>query len=371
MKRTVAKFLQIYNEPMFPFKSLAFAAAEVGLLDSTSTPGETFLENNNISPGFSREIIQASTRVNYGQNLGLIHGLEAIVCMATDGAVSVEGGNWRIFEGMLMASGADIRLNNAVTSIDRNANGTLTLTSVANDSNKEKHVFDEVVIAGPLQYSNLTMNTPLQHTPDKIPYVTLHVTLFSSPHRLSPKAFNLTEDNLPETILTTLPKETNLGSDRDGVGTPGFWSISTLQTVRSPANNNGEKHYVYKIFSPKRPSASFVAGLLDIDIDESGDSTSEGADTSSSIEDLSKEDISWFHEKIWNPYPFLYPRVTFEDSSLAPNIWYTGGIESFISTMETSALMGRNVAALMERSWGGVGMEDDAGGNSEGFKTEL
>ena len=36
---------------------------------------------------------------------------------------------------------------------------------------------------------------------------------------------------------------------------------------------------------------------------------------------------------------------------LAPGLWYTGGIESFISTMETSALMGKNVAALMVQSW--------------------
>jgi prenylcysteine oxidase/farnesylcysteine lyase len=47
----------------------------------------------------------------------------------------------------------------------------------------------------------------------------------------------------------------------------------------------------------------------------------------------------------------LYPRVTFEETLLAPGVWYTGGIESFISTMETSALMGRNVAALMVQSW--------------------
>jgi prenylcysteine oxidase/farnesylcysteine lyase len=38
-----------------------------------------------------------------------------------------------------------------------------------------------------------------------------------------------------------------------------------------------------------------------------------------------------------------------------PRVWYTGGIESFISTMETSALMGRNVASLMFQSWQKMG----------------
>lgn len=39
--------------------------------------------------------------------------------------------------------------------------------------------------------------------------------------------------------------------------------------------------------------------------------------------------------------------MTFEEIELAPGIFYTSGIESFISTMETSALMGKNVARLV------------------------
>jgi prenylcysteine oxidase/farnesylcysteine lyase len=39
--------------------------------------------------------------------------------------------------------------------------------------------------------------------------------------------------------------------------------------------------------------------------------------------------------------------VTFEDPELARGFYYTSGIESFISTMETSALMGMNVAQLV------------------------
>lgn len=41
------------------------------------------------------------------------------------------------------------------------------------------------------------------------------------------------------------------------------------------------------------------------------------------------------------------PRVTFEELELAMGFYYTSGIESFISTMETSALMGMNVAQLI------------------------
>lgn len=350
MKNTVKKFLRLYEEPMFPFQSLSEASEAVGLLDATTSPGEGFLQTNGISPDFGQEVIQASTRVNYGQNLPLIHGLETMVCMAAEGAVSIDGGNWRIFDGMLKSSAADVRLNTSVTSVERNnADGTLTVKSVSEDHTNQNqehssNVFDEVVIAGPLQYSGISINPPLEHTPDEIPYVTLHVTLFSSPHKLAPQYFGLgPNEQTPETILTTLPKGTNLGSAKAGVGPAGFWSISTLRTVKTSDN---QRHYVYKVFSPERLTAEFVAQILEIQ-------NATSVDSESTISELPKDDISWFHEKIWHPYPFLYPRVTFEEPGIAPNVWYTGGIESFISTMETSSLMGKNVAALMVKSWKG------------------
>lgn len=354
---------------MFPFRSLSSAVEALGLLNATASPGEVFLEKNGVSSDFAREVIQASTRVNYGQNLPLIHGLEAMVCMAAEGAVAIEGGNWRIFDGMLKSSGADVRLNNTVSSIERNPDSTLTVKSKPTSTSTSKqqentHIFDEVVVAGPLQYSDISISPPLDHTPDEIPYVKLHVTLFSSPHRISPGFFGLSpKDQTPETILTTLPKGLNLGPSKEGVGPAGFWSISTLQTVNVPSSSSSssssenegqqQKHYVYKIFSPERPTADFISQILGLqDTDTNSQST---------IADLPKSDISWFHEKIWNPYPFLYPRVTFEEPNVSPNIWYTGGIESFISTMETSSLMGRNVAALMVESWSGSGLEKEKG----------
>ena len=39
--------------------------------------------------------------------------------------------------------------------------------------------------------------------------------------------------------------------------------------------------------------------------------------------------------------------MAFEDVQLSRNVWYTGGMDNFISTMETNALMGKNVARLI------------------------
>ena len=357
VKSVVGKFLRLYEGPLFPFSSLTEAAIAVDLINATASSGDAFLQANNIDSLFAREIIQASTRVNYGQNMPLIHGLESIVCMATDGAVSIEGGNWRIFDGALRASGANIIVNTTATDILRNDDGTVRVSSKLNTAASSEHeVFDEVVIAGPLQYSGISISPPLKSTPDEIPYVNLHVTLFASPHRISPKYFGLKDSNAraPETILTTLPEGLDLGTSPNGVGPSGFWSISTLRRMKHSvegSEENTQQHYVYKIFSPERPTAEFIAQILGLESETVGSNTTIG--------DLPTSDISWFHEKLWNPYPLLYPRVTFEETLLAPGVWYTGGIESFISTMETSALMGRNVATLIFHSWQKQGAQTD------------
>ncbi|KAJ5808499.1 Prenylcysteine oxidase [Penicillium riverlandense] len=350
VKKVVGRFLHLYEEPLFPFESLSEVAEMVGLLDVTSVTGEHFLGANGISELFAREIIQASTRVNYGQNLVLIHGLESMVCMATDGAIAVEGGNWRIFDGALKAAGAAVRVNTSVTAIQRDdEKGIVQITSSSNSRKSHTEDFDEVVIAAPFQYSGISVSPSLPRPPDEIPFVNLYVTLFASPHRISPQFFGLDgpDAQVPETILTTLPNgKSTSGFGSEGAGPAGFWSISTLRTVtRSTRLENGsdvqQDHYVYKIFSPERPTAQFIAQILGL----------EQTDLQKTIADLPRTDISWFHEKFWNPYPLLYPRVTFEETRLAPRVWYTGGIESFISTMETSALMGRNVATLMLQLW--------------------
>ena len=66
---------------------------------------------------------------------------------------------------------------------------------------------------------------------------------------------------------------------------------------------------------------------------------------------MNEKDVTWMYRKVWNSYPYELPRVTFESLKLDEGLWYTSGIESFISTMETSALMGKNVARLVVDGW--------------------
>lgn len=339
MKATVNKFLLMYAPPFFPFASIGEVVRAIGLT-AVSTPSQSFLEENSIYAPFSSDIIQASTRVNYAQNLNQIHGLEAMVCMAADGAMSVHGGNWQIFDRMLKSSSNNVQLDTKVTDISLTEDGeTYTVKSTSlTDSAPESAViantdtFDVVIIATPLQFSNITINPPPSiYQPSPIPYVTLYVTLFTSPQFFDPESFNLSPGStLPTVVLTTLPK--------GGLDPPHFFSISTLRSITNPNVDPPRREYLYKVFSPGPLDVPSLTRIL----------------KPSSKKSMSPPlDVTWQYHKVWHSYPYLPPRITFDDPQLdeAGKLWYTSGIEPFISTMETSSLMGMNVAQLIVDRW--------------------
>lgn len=295
-----------------------------------------------------------STRVNYASNLAYIHGLETMVCMATNGAMQIDGGNWRIFASMLKSSASiTTHLTTQVSQISKQEDGTYHIS--ANDSTS---TFDEVILAAPLQFTNLTISPEPKHKPDVIPYVKLHVTLFASPFKLDPSAFNLGPGAaVPQYVLTTLQPSEKPG-DGDP-GTPGFYSVSMHYTSLNGRATPPRQEYIYKIFSAEPVTSSFLTRILGHDVSEVEAETGDinGA-------------VSWVHKKIWHSYPREYPRVTFEEIKLDGDdgaLWYTSGIESFISTMETSALSGKNVARLIADKWAN---EKSAGTSGQSLHTD-
>jgi prenylcysteine oxidase/farnesylcysteine lyase len=265
-----------------------------------------------------------------------------MVSMAPQGAKSVVGGNWRIFASMARFATRDLRLNTNVTEIIREKDGSYKIKykSTKHDSSKTAvEAFDEVIIASPYQFTDLSISPELDYTPETIPYVKLHVALIVTPLSLNPGRFNLPPDaQVPLVVLTTLPPA---DQDRDGskptyAGKPGFFSVSLLRPITNP--KTGEEEYLYKIFSPEPFTHGDLASILNVP---------EGRELTDDPDDL----ISWIYRKEWHSYPVEWPRVTFEKSLLAPGLWYTGGMDSFISTMETNALMGKNVAKLVTNQW--------------------
>ena len=185
-----------------------------------------------------------------------------MVCMAIEGAMQIEGGNWQIFDRMIKASNATVHLNTTVTDISKHEGQYCIKSSTEADSSTSEETFDTVVLAAPLQYSDINVqDAELRHIPDKIPYVKLHVTLFASPRTLNPVFFGLSPtDQCPDSVLTTLQPGDVPDDATDSVGKPGFFSISTLRTVINPQTL--EQEYLYKIFSPQKVDSTFLSGIL-------------------------------------------------------------------------------------------------------------
>lgn len=282
------------------------------------------------------------------------------VSFATDGAVSVETGNWRIFEELVRASGSTIYRNTTVASIEAAQKKTeasspkyaiSTKDANSQEATPEEYgvAFDNIILANPWQFSNIKAGEGvLDRQIDEIPYTKLHVTLFTSPLKLSPEFFGLKPGSkAPSSVYTTLREDEEPKKGAEGVGSTGFYSVSTLKSVINPKTEKLE--YAYKIFSPEPVTAEFLSSLLGTKIpDEFVSAKSEDKDADTF------EPISWYYPHVFYSYPQELPRVTFEDPIVGDGVYYTSGIESFISTMETSALMGKNVARLVADDFAGI-----------------
>lgn len=359
VKTVVDTFLKLYEPPFFPFRSLTQRAYELGLERVTGVTGEQFLADYKINADFCRHVLQPATRVNYASNLAHIHGLETMVSFAADGAMAVRGGNWQVFDKMIQASGAKLYHNASVESINnlntkpsggksatRSPKYALSLTG----NRPVRTAFDDIIIATPWQYSNITASRGIiTHKIDEIPYKELHVTLFTSPYRLRTDLFGLPRGGTPPSNVYTTLKPDAEADPKNVVGDTGFFSLSTLRTVINP--HTQKREYLYKLFAPNAVPAAFLDSFFDSDWKEKHDLV-EGQTVG---EDVAPKKVSWHHMKKFNPYPVEFPRVTFQDPIVGNGIYYTSGIESFISTMETSALMGKNVARLLA---------DDVAGNT-------
>ncbi|KAG0234654.1 hypothetical protein BGX31_004477 [Mortierella sp. GBA43] len=295
-----------------------------------------FLQNHKIGQAYSQEVIEVATRVNYGSNLDEIHALGALVTMAADNALQIQDGNFQIFEGMVGHSKAHVQLNTKIARVRR-----IPPVNIGDDSRFEvttvsghKEIFDTVVIAAPIQSTDIDFDLDLPPLP-KVNYRTIFATFVRG--NVNPHYFNATSaEKFPAHILTTN-------------GDAEFTSLS-IQTKLS----NGET--VTKIFSPHRLDDELLDRLY-----------------------LKR---TWVKVKEWKAYPKLAPiqfnaesnpfeslyhndqdqvvldnldkeqeqeklEAAWGEIEIVPGVYYVNAFEPLISTMETETIAGKNVARLV------------------------
>lgn len=317
VQSVIDRFLGFYTPDSPRWDDLSVFTERFQWVSLTNQTASEFLEGNKVSPLFARELVEAATRVNYGQNVDEIHALGGAASMAATGASGVVAGNFLIFEHFLQNSTANVFLNTNVKEIQRKPGTSLWTVYTSAGS----QTYQGVILAAPFHQTDITLPSDLAELIPPQPYVDLHVTLLTTRSEHSrPEYFGLTSNTqVPATILTTYE-----GARAGGVE-PEFNSISYHGKVRkvggAAEDAVTDPESTVKIFSKERVPDEWLETVFG--------------------------NVSWVYRKLWQAYPVLLPTTEFPPVKLDQGFYYVNAFEPFISTMETETIASRNVVDLL------------------------
>ena len=124
----INRFLSLYSwEYSSPFHNITELVNDMEWAPYVSQTTSEFFDSQSINKLWTREMVESATRVNYGQDADKIHALEGMCSLATDGASSVKGGNYQLFEEFVKRSNATVHFNTAVVPFSLSSNYSTTL----------------------------------------------------------------------------------------------------------------------------------------------------------------------------------------------------------------------------------------------------
>ncbi|EDR15109.1 uncharacterized protein LACBIDRAFT_300931 [Laccaria bicolor S238N-H82] len=304
----ISRYLTLYTLKSPRWNNMSDLAVHLGWEDLLETSTSSYLVKQGVSESYVNELVEASTRVNYGQDVDDIHALGGVVSMAAEGAVHIKGGNYQLFEQFLNHSGANVYLNTSVTSI---LPKSATSQNWVVRSDRGSTIYKAVILAAPFHTTDIALPSAVSDQILRVPYVHLHVTLLTTTSpSANPAYFNLSAGSkVPAMMLTT-----NFGA-RNGGKKPEFNSLSYHGLVR-------EGEWAVKIFSKERISDGWLQQMFD-------------------------GQVGWIHRKEWDAYPRLPPTGSFPPIKLEHGFYYVNAFEPFVSTMETETVASRNVVDLL------------------------
>ncbi|KAI0946772.1 hypothetical protein AcW1_010141 [Taiwanofungus camphoratus] len=313
------KILVLYGRAAPRFTNLTSLADTLGWRTALARTTAEFFDTQGIDRRWTRELVEAATRVNYGQNVDAIHALEGLASLVPTGASSVKSGNFQIFENFLRRSNASVHLNTSVTAIARDNSGSWIIRT---NTSRQAQAYRAVILAAPFHSTSIALSPPsLASSIPVQPYVHLHVTLLSTSSRTpNPAYFGLKGETAPTEILTTYQKVR-----MEGAREPEFNSMTYHGKVQGRSGETWEgpegEEWVVKIFSKERITDDWLESMFG--------------------------KVGWVLRKEWDAYPVLPPTTTFPPIKLAQGLYYVNAFEPFISTMETETVSARNAVDLL------------------------
>ncbi|KAG9223147.1 hypothetical protein PLEOSDRAFT_1111305 [Pleurotus ostreatus PC15] len=305
--RMVAQFQRLYSDKTLNWDNIQDIASSFGWDELVAQTASEYLQSKGITRKYAHEFVEATTRVNYGQNADFIHMLGGAVGLAATGAVGIKGGNFLVFEQFLKRSGANVHLNTTVLSIthhDSSHDWTVETTSGTKR-------YRGVILAAPYHSSKIQLPSTLASQIKPQPYVHLHVTLLTT----NSSTFNPTYFNLPLSSKVPGMMLTTDENRRQGGRGPEFNSISYHGKA-------GENEWAVKIFSKERVSDEW-------------------------LERIFPGSVTWVFRKEWDAYPELPPTDSFPPVKLDTGFYYVNAFEPLMSTMETETISARNIVDLL------------------------
>ena len=181
VKSMVTQFLTLYSPNTPRFSNITTLASDLGWTPVIASTAAGYFDTQGVSRLFSRELIDAATRVNYGQDVDALHALEGMCSLAAENAASVRGGNFQVFAQFLARSNATVHLNTPVTSLIQDAGSGAWL--VGTGGTTRARAYRAVILAAPFHSASIALTEPvlslIAPVPEQ-PYLRLHVTLLST-----------------------------------------------------------------------------------------------------------------------------------------------------------------------------------------------
>ena len=293
----VAKLYQEEQKKPSDFRELL----ESGGLDKWHrTPFLEELIKRGASQAFINEVITPLTRVIYSQNadLGGFAGLSALIGVYSGPTYSLADGNSSLPVHLANASKATVKLGQKVDRIEKTSKGTYVLTSKT-----ETEVFDNVILATPLELADIEFDGLSMHSWTPQPYQSVYMLVMRG--ILNPDYFRLKKSAEPPSIMLTT-------KDADPITHFGIKKAS-----------NGES--LLTISSTKPLDTYLFNGVF-------------------------KSDAVTVLEHCWKAaYPIFKPITKLPSTRIDKRFMYINAVEPSVSSMETSALSALNAVRLLAK----------------------
>ena len=286
---------------------------------------EELITNLGWSEKLVDELITGAIRMNYGQDTA-VNSFTSFISLAgmQDGYLwSVVGGNWQIPQKLLEKSRATFHEEDitAVTRVEKDGKIAYTVSSTSTESGQTPSEFDVVIVANPLNVSNVKYEnfpTPVYTSASTTPY---HRTVAEFVKgRLNTSVYGQTEvdDDYPLVILTTKMNGAPFEFCCVAIQVPSEIPQDEVKDYSKPLKEDPVR--VWKVFTPKPFTQEQRETLF------------------SDIEDYAMVD--------WLAYPQYHPPEAIPPFILDDGVFYVNAMEKAASAMEMSAIGAKNCAIL-------------------------